>query len=290
MSAAPLRLPRQDRPLLGPPARDVVRSPLRVTLAAALLLLSALPAAALPHRAGGRRTVRAAAPELYGPPAPGTPFDACDRAIAAAERGIPAKLLPAISRVESGRLDAATGRVRAWPWTINVEGVGHFFDTKEQAIAEVSALQAKGVRSIDVGCMQVNLMHHATAFPSLDAAFEPATNAAYAARFLSALYGKFKDWNLATAAYHSQDPVRGEEYQRLVLGRVMTPMGAGGYLATGMGAGLGAKGTGPYAAWPPPNTHYAAIPPMSFSFGAFTGGVGPASVLINPLGPVGRRR
>jgi len=133
--------------------------------------------------------------------------------------------------------------------------------------------------------MQVNLMHHAHAFPTLDAAFEPATNTAYAARFLSSLHQKFNDWNLATAAYHSQDPVRGEEYQRLVLGRVMTPMGAGGL--PGMGTG---KGNGPYGIWPPPGSRFAAIPPVNFAFGAFSVGAGPSSVLINPLPVMARRR
>ena len=249
-------------------------SPAKAALA--LLVLTGLPVAAQPaHRGHGRR---APAAEQFGPPAPGTPYDACDAAITAAQRGprIPVNLLPAISRVESGRLDPVTRRVRAWPWTINVEGVGSFFDSKEQAIAAVSALQARGVRSIDVGCMQVNLMHHPNAFPSLDAAFEPQTNAAYAARFLSALYGQFKDWNLATAAYHSQDAARGEEYQRLVFGRVMTPMGPGGTV-------MPVKSSGPYAVWPPAGTNFAALPPVNFAYGAFGGGFGPTSVLVNPL-------
>lgn len=261
-------------------------------LAAALLLLPALSAAAQPQRHRGHRPMRAAAapaPQQYGPPAPpATPYEACDQAIAAAERGLPAKLLPAISRVESGRLDAATGRVRPWPWTINVEGVGHFFDTKEQVIAAVAALQAKGVRSIDVGCMQVNLMHHPKAFPSLDAAFEPVTNAAYAARFLASLHGQLKDWNLATAAYHSMDPVRGEEYQRLVLGRVMTPMGGGGGVLA-MGS-LAPKATGPFGAWAGASGNFGAFQPTTYAFGAFSGGFGPSSVLINPLPAAGRRR
>ena len=261
-------------------------------LAATLLLLSALPAAAQPPHHRGQRPVRAtAAPvrEQFGPPAPpATPYDACDQAITAAERGLPAKLLPAISRVESGRLDPATGKVRPWPWTINVEGVGHFYDSKDQVIAAVTGLQAKGVRSIDVGCMQVNLMHHPKAFPTLDVAFEPVTNAAYAARFLTSLHGMLKDWNLATAAYHSMDPVRGEEYQRLVLGRVMTPMGAGGILATGSLAPL--KGLGPYGAWAGSAGNFGAFQPTAYSFGAFGGGFGPSQVLVNPLPKAARRR
>ena len=198
--------------------------------------------------------------------APASPFAECDQAIGVAAKlpgRVPDKLLPSIARVESGRLDAATGKVRPWPWTINVEGVGYFFDSKPEVIAAVQALQAKGKRSIDVGCMQVNLMHHPNAFADLDAAFDPGTNARYAVKFLTALYQQTRDWPLATAWYHSSTPEFGEEYQRLVFGRVMTPMGAGAS-TTG-----GAKANGPYGVWPPAGTRFGAIPPASFAFGAF---------------------
>jgi hypothetical protein len=72
-----------------------------------------------------------------------------------------------------------------WPLTINAEGQGSFFDTKAQVIAAPRALQARGVQSIDVGCMQVNLMHYPYAFANLDQAFNPTANAAYAVRFLN---------------------------------------------------------------------------------------------------------
>lgn len=188
-----------------------------------------------------------------------SPFAECDAAIDAASKlpgRVPDKLLPSIARVESGRLDPATGRVRPWPWTINVEGAGFFYDNKAEVIAAVQKFQAKGVRSIDVGCMQVNLLHHPRAFSGLDEAFDPAANARYAVKFLTTLYQQTKDWHLATAWYHSATPDLGEEYQRLVFGRVMTPMG-------------GRKAHGPYGIWPPPGEKFAAIPPMSFTFGAF---------------------
>jgi len=217
-----------------------------------------------------------------------SPFDDCDSAIVAAEQAgravrqaaIPDKLMPAISRVESGRLDPITKRLRAWPWTINVEGVGAFFDTKDSALATVRALQARGVKSIDVGCMQVNLMHHPKAFASLDEAFDPPANARYAALFLRTLYRQTGNWNLATANYHSADAERGEDYQRRVFGRVMTPMGAGVKVA---------KASGPYAAWPPATTQYAALPPVEFAFGAFApaaaGPGGRVAVQLPPLTP-----
>ena len=142
------------------------------------------------------------------------PGEQCRMAIVAAERahGVPPQLLAAIGRVESGRRDPTTGVWGAWPWTINAEGQGFYFNTKAEAIAAVDAMRARGVRSMDVGCMQVNLMHHPAAFSNLDQAFEPMVNADYAARFLVRLYGQTADWTKATANYHSANPANGEPY------------------------------------------------------------------------------
>ena len=116
----------------------------------------------------------------------------CRQAIAAAERahGIPAHLLAAIARVESGRRDQASGRFNPWPWTTNVDGVGAFYETKAQAVAASVSIRPKVVRSIDVGCMQISLTYHPDAFSSMDQAFDPASNAEYGARFLSQLFEK----------------------------------------------------------------------------------------------------
>ncbi len=113
----------------------------------------------------------------------------CEVAIATVEReaGLPPRLLAAIARVESGRRDPATGTVEPWPWTINAEGRGSFFPDKAAAIAAVRSLQAQGMRSIDIGCMQINLRYHPSAFASLEEAFDPLANARYAARFLNEL-------------------------------------------------------------------------------------------------------
>jgi hypothetical protein len=161
-------------------------------------------------------------PTLAAPFAPQPGIGAaslCRPAIEAAEHrhGIPARLLAAIGRLESGRRDPANGNWNPWPWTINAEGEGAFFDTKAQAIAAVRALQARGVRSIDVGCMQVNLMHHPDAFASLEQAFDPAANAEYAASFLERLYAQARSWPRAAALYHSATPELGAAYQRKVM-------------------------------------------------------------------------
>jgi hypothetical protein len=132
--------------------------------------------------------------------------------------GIPEHLLAAIASTESGRFHKALGLNLPWPWTINVEGAGYFFDTKEEAINAVRSFQARGIASIDVGCMQVNLMHHPSAFASLEEAFDPAYNVAYAAQFLKKNFTEENSWRKATADYHSHTPIYGEEYARLVYG------------------------------------------------------------------------
>jgi hypothetical protein len=143
----------------------------------------------------------------------------CRAAIAGAEvmQAIPAHLMAAIGLAESGRRDEATGAMHPWPWTINAEGQGFFFDTKAQAVAAVRTMQARGVTSIDVGCMQVNLMHHPDAFPTLEHAFDPPANTAYAARFLRQLYGQTGDWTKAVGLYHSATPELSEPYAKKVM-------------------------------------------------------------------------
>lgn len=129
----------------------------------------------------------------------------CWKQVIATEKAqqIPPHLLAAISVAESGRYDEDTQETIAWPWTINAEGQGMYFATKEKAIAAVRRLRAKGVQSIDVGCMQVNLYHHPDAFANLEEAFDPATNVAYAAQFLKSLRGQLHSWSIAVAHYHS---------------------------------------------------------------------------------------
>lgn len=149
---------------------------------------------------------------------PAAAEDVCARATAAIERekALPPRLLHSISLAESGRWDKERRASRAWPWTINAEGNGQYFPTKAEAIAAVRTLQARGVRSIDVGCMQVNLHHHPAAFATLETAFDPVENARYAAGFLSELRGQTGSWARAIAHYHSAKPERGGPYWQRV--------------------------------------------------------------------------
>ncbi|MCB4822118.1 lytic transglycosylase domain-containing protein [Roseicella aerolata] len=152
-------------------------------------------------------------------PPPIEPGQMCQQAVQAAEREhrLPGGLLLAIARVESGRPDSSGRGGAGWPWTIHAEGQGRYFDSKAEAMAAVEALRARGVRLIDVGCMQVNLHHHPEAFPSLEVAFDPAANARYAALFLTRLYAQSRSWEQAAAHYHSQTPELAEAYRLKVM-------------------------------------------------------------------------
>ena len=116
------------------------------------------------------------------------PLDAtlCLEATAAAEAlsGVPKDLLHAIFLSWSGVHREAAGARVAWPWTINVEGEGRYFDTKQAAVDGVRALIRSGVYSIDIGCMQLNYRWHGENFRSVEHILEPERNISYAARFL----------------------------------------------------------------------------------------------------------
>lgn len=128
------------------------------------------------------------------------------------EYGIPSHLLSAISSTETGRWHSGLKIALPWPWTINAEGKSHYYDSKAEAVKAARTFRARGVKSFDVGCMQVNLYHHPDAFNSLEAAFEPQRNVAYAASFLRNLYQSEGTWKKAAAAYHSKTPALGNKY------------------------------------------------------------------------------
>lgn len=136
----------------------------------------------------------------------------CERAgvIAAQEHGIPATVLRAITRTETGR--ARHGRLSSWPWTANVAGKGYWFDNRDEALRFLREQVATGRQNFDVGCFQVNYRWHRHGFASLDTMIDPMVNARYAARFLTELYGEKGNWSDAVGAYHSRTPEHARRY------------------------------------------------------------------------------
>ncbi len=182
-----------------------------------LLSSSALVVATAVAAAAPASNAAAASPAQVAmlPPADDSQVCTQNTRVQEQQHRIPLGLLTAIGLTESGR--TVSGRRAVWPWTVNAAGEGHFFESKEDAIAFVAQQQAAGVDSIDVGCMQINLKHHPEAFDSLEDAFDPATNVAYAADFLTELRADIKSWIGAARRYHSATPDLGNAYGEVVL-------------------------------------------------------------------------
>ncbi len=141
-----------------------------------------------------------------------SPVPICDLAAQQASNasGVPVDILLAISRVESGRRH--DGGFGPWPWTINADGKGTFYATKQEAVAAATAHLSDGTGTFDTGCFQLNYRYHSGAFSSLNDMFDPQQNADYAADFLLELYDENGNWADAVAAYHSRTPDLGASY------------------------------------------------------------------------------
>ena len=140
------------------------------------------------------------------------PAELCERAILNGARrgGVPVEVLHAVALTETGRKQ--DGKLRAWPWAINREGKGYWFDSREEALAFAKTSLAEGRRSFDVGCVQINYRWHGHAFPSIEDMFDPEWTATYAAQFLRTLYEERGDWAAAAGAYHSLTPELAQKY------------------------------------------------------------------------------
>ena len=164
---------------------------------AGLVLILMLVAAERAEAAGGAGpTVRRSAPCS----------DAAARA--SSRHGVPPELLTAMVAVESN----------GEPWAIGVGArqpgepgprarayAGRSYIAPDARTAEswVLGLRGIGLKSLDVGCLQVNLHWHGQAFASLAQAFDPTTNVDYGARLLRQLGSQHGSWELAVAHYHA---------------------------------------------------------------------------------------
>lgn len=124
--------------------------------------------------------------------------------------GVPRDVLLALSLSETGR--RIDGRLRPWPWALNIEGQGVWLTSRASARARARAAVEAGIRNIDLGCFQINRHWHGDAFESIDAMLDPDANALYAARFLRKLRTETGSWNAAAGMYHSRTPELAARY------------------------------------------------------------------------------
>ncbi len=141
------------------------------------------------------------------------PSEICRQAAAdvAATSNVPFAVLLAITQTETGRTN--NGITEPWAWAVNLNGAGHWFDTRTEAYAFARQALSRNQRSFDVGCFQINYRWHHENFASLDAMFDPLINGQYAAQFLSDLYRETGSWSQAAGTYHSRTEVYATRYR-----------------------------------------------------------------------------
>lgn len=130
---------------------------------------------------------------------------------------LPKDLLHAVSLQESQLMYPKHNISIVWPWTVNVNSKGYYFRTKAEAVRFTKIKLRAGIKNIDVGCMQVNLKYHPNAFNSIEQAFSPKKNIAYAAKLLKSNYLKSKDWSKAVGNYHSYRKKNSVNYAKKIL-------------------------------------------------------------------------
>ncbi len=142
----------------------------------------------------------------------------CSRLFSYYERKykIPRDTLHSISLQETGKAHPIHKKHIVCPWVVNSEGQSFYFNTKAEAVGFIKSELKKGKKSIDVGCMQVNLKHHGHNFRSIEHALEPRINIDFAAKFLRQKFDQLGSWHKAIAHYHSATPQFGEKYSKSV--------------------------------------------------------------------------
>ena len=138
----------------------------------------------------------------------------------ASERSIPSAVLYAVALTESGKQVASKGVYRPWPWTLNVAGRGYFFDSRLAAWQALTGWLKDGIRSVDIGLMQVNWHYHEERLGTPWQALDPYHNLRVGAEILQACYTARQDWWASVGCYHAPaNPQRADQYRRRVLSR-----------------------------------------------------------------------
>ncbi len=139
---------------------------------------------------------------------------------AAAEYGLPAKVVYAVALTESG-LRLQSGRARPWPWTLNIEGRGHYYPTRKAAYQALKVYLDRGGRRADVGLMQIHWRAHHRLLRDPWAALDPMFNLRVGAYLLRERWQAAGNLWQAIGHYHAPSwPARAAWYRRQVARRL----------------------------------------------------------------------
>lgn len=110
--------------------------------------------------------------------------------ISAREYDLDPWLLFAISLEETGRYDKARGAITPWPYTTHRNGVVIQHETQEDAIKQINAWEAAGIKNYDVGPFQINRRWHAERFLKIEHMLDVSISAKYVGELLRSAIGR----------------------------------------------------------------------------------------------------
>ncbi len=118
---------------------------------------------------------------------------------------VPAKLLYSIILNESRSITTLQSKRKfmPWPWTINHNGKGYYFQTREAAHQYIAPFIEKG-ESMGIGLGQIEWRWHKEKFQSSWDALDPKLNLQVAAAYLREQFERKEcsSWELAVGCYH----------------------------------------------------------------------------------------
>ena len=125
----------------------------------------------------------------------------------AIENNIPTVILYAVALTESAtkikKSKIKPGHYKPWPWTLNVSGVPRRYQTRKAAYKGLMYFLQQGVKSVDIGIMQINWRYHHKELGTPWQALEPIHNTRTGARILRDEYKISGEWKQAIGRYHS---------------------------------------------------------------------------------------
>lgn len=136
---------------------------------------------------------------------------------------VPLPVLYAVALTETGR------RGNLHPFALNIAGRSHFATSRQEALDVFAREREKGIRLIDLGCMQINYRWHGQEFETVGDMLDPVKNVEYAALFLKQLRARHGSWTMAVARYHAgptNTPAQHRYVCAVIRHMVSTGMGA----------------------------------------------------------------
>lgn len=131
----------------------------------------------------------------------------------AAQMGVSARILYAVALTESGQTRLSAPHWRPWPWTLNIEGEGHYFASRHDAWRALRQALSEDKGSVDIGLMQVNWRYHWRALGSPWQSLDPYHNLRVGADILKDCHPEARDWWDRVGCYHApNDPTRAHAY------------------------------------------------------------------------------